>query len=141
MELKGLTGFQKDLLEIAQRKLPRETNKIMRKIGSKARTHVARRARQEVKKVTGNYHKRWKRGKVFKGDHGEIVVRVFNSAPHAHLIEYGHEMVTKDGVKLEDKFVKGKKVLDKGMRDFDDSGVYDDMLSEWIDDLLKDGNL
>lgn len=139
MEMKGLTEFQKDLLEVAQQKLPRETVKIMRKTGSKARTHVARKARRLVKKQTGLYHKKWKRGRVFKGENGEWVVRVYNSAPHAHLIEDGHRQVTKDGKVVG--FVRGKKVLDKGMKEFDDSGQFEQMLGDWLDDLLRSGKL
>lgn len=139
METKGLTEFQKDLLAMAQRKLPKESTKIMRKIGSKARTQVARKARSQVNKVTGNYHKKWKRGKVFKGNEGELVVRVINSSPHAHLIENGHRMVTHDGDEIG--FVQGKKVLEKGMKDFDSSGQFESMLSTWLDDLLDGGKL
>lgn len=139
MDIRGLTEFQRDLLKIAQRELPREIPKIMRKIGSKARTQVARKARSQVNKVTGNYHKKWKRGKVFKGERGETVVRVINSSPHAHLIEDGHRLVTKDGEEIG--FVQGKKILEKGMREFEDSGQVGTMLSQWLDDLLEKGKL
>lgn len=139
MEVKGLTELQKDLLQVAQRDLPQETAKIMRKIGSKARTEVARSSRQKVNKVTGNYHKKFKRGKVFKGQNGETVVRVINSAPHAHLIEYGHRQVTKDGEEIG--WVDGKFVLENGMKKFDDSGQFEEMLSDWIDTVLEDGKL
>jgi hypothetical protein len=138
-EMEGLTEFQEDLLEIAQEKLPKQTNKIMRKIGSKARTQVARLARSTVNKDTGMYHKRFKRGKVFKDDDGQIVVRVYNSAPHAHLIEYGHRQVTKDGEEVG--FTPGKHVMVQGMKKFDDSGQFDSMLSDWLDDLLDSGDL
>jgi hypothetical protein len=116
----------------------------MRKIGSKARTQVARKARIEVKKVTGNYIGKtkkygFKRGKVFKGSDGEWVVRVYNSSPHAHLIEHGHRMVTKDGKEVG--FIKGKKVLEKSMSEFDQSGEMENMLGDWLDDLLGSGKL
>lgn len=140
MELEGLTEFQLDLLEVAQRKLPKEIPKIMRKVGSKARTQVARRARKDVKKDSGKYHKKWKRGKVFRGREGEMVVRVFNSSPHAHLIEDGHRMVAHDGRDLG-KFIKGKKVLDNGMKEFESSGQMEKMISDWLDKLLEDGKL
>jgi hypothetical protein len=135
MKVKGLTKFQKDLIQIAEVDLPKESKQIMRKIGSKARTQVARKARREVKKKTGNYHKKWKRGKVFKGREGDLVVRVFNSSPHGHLIEDGHRLVTHDGEEIG--FVPGKKVLDKGIREFDSSGKKEEMLVDWLDDLLK----
>lgn len=139
MKITGLTEFQRDLLIVAEVNLPRESKQIMRKVGSKARTHVARKARREVKKLTGNYHKKWKRGKVFKGHNGDFVVRVFNSSPHAHLIEDGHRMVTHDGEEVG--FVRGRKVLDKGIKQFEESGQMESMVSDWLDDLLKDRKL
>lgn len=139
MKIDGLTDFQKDLLEVAQRKLPKESFKIMRKIGSKARTQVARHARSKVKKQNNVYHKRFKRGKVFKDEDGQIVVRVINSAPHAHLIEHGHRQVTKDG--REVGFTPGKKVMATGIQKFDNTGEFETMLSDWLDDLLDKGDL
>lgn len=141
MEVKGLTEFQKEILSIAQDKLPRESYKIMRKIGSKARTFTARRARGEIRRVTGNYHRKYgfKRGKVFKGHNGEYVVRVYNAAPHAHLIEHGHRMVTKDG--REVGFVRGKNTLEKSAQAFEQSGQMEKMLGDWLDDLLESGKL
>lgn len=139
MEITGLSEFQKDLLKVAQRDLPREVPKIMRKIGNKAKSTVAKKAKSRVIDDTGNYNSRWKRGKVFKGHSDETVVRVINSAPHAHLIEYGHRQVTKDGKELG--FVLGFHNLEKGMKDFENSGQFDNMLSTWLDDLLWDGKL
>lgn len=153
-EIEGLTEMQNALLDVAQRRLPTETKKVMRKAGSKMRVYVKRRA-----KVIGVkndiYHKKFKRGKVFKNDRGEWVVRVVNSAPHAHLIEHGHRQVVQNGrtrksdgryiayrrAGQEVGFVPGKKVMDKGAADFGRSGQYDEILGKWIDDLLKDGKL
>lgn len=139
LEIEGLTEFQKDLLDVAQNKLPKESLRVMRKIGSKARTKVARKARSTVKKKTGNYHKGFKRGKAFKDSEEKYVVRVINSQPHAHLIEYGHQQVTKDGRNAG--FVAGKSVLANGMGDFDSSGVFEEELLDWLDDLLESGDL
>lgn len=139
LEIEGLTEFQQDLLEVAQKKLPKESLKVMRKIGSKARTKVARKARSTVHKKTGNYQKGFKRGKAFKDSEGKYVVRVINSQPHAHLIEYGHQQVAKDGRNVG--FVPGKKVLADGMADFDSSGIYEKELLNWLDELLESGDL
>lgn len=139
MQLNGLNEFQKYLIEIAQKKLPKESPKIMRKIGSKARTAVAKKGRQTVKKKTGLYSKSWKRGKVFIGRNNEFVVRVYNSSPHAHLIEHGHRQVTEDG--REVGFVQGKKPLEKGMREFEDSGQVEELILDWLDGLLERGRL
>ncbi|MED3549962.1 HK97 gp10 family phage protein [Cytobacillus praedii] len=138
MRIDGLTQFQKDLLDVAERKLPKEIPKVLRKIGSKARTNVAKKARREVKKRTGNYAKGWKRGKVFKNGRN-VIVRVYNGSPHAHLIEDGHRQVTADG--REVGFVPGKKVLEKSMIEFDNSGQVSEIVGEWLDDLLRKGKL
>lgn len=139
LEINGLTEFQRDLLDVAQNKLPKESLKVMRKIGSKARTKVARKARSTVKKKTGNYHKGFKRGKAFKDTDGKYVVRVINSQPHAHLIEYGHQQVTKDGRNVG--FVAGKNVMANGIAEFDSSGTFEKELLSWLDDLLESGDL
>ena len=139
MQITGLTDFQKDLLKTSKA-MPKELPKIMRKVGSKARTTVAKRARKDVKKLTGNYHKSWKRGKVFIGNEGAMVVRVYNASPHAHLIEDGHIVKNeKDGPAIG--FAPGKRVLEKGMREFDNSGVAGEMISDWLDDLLEQNKL
>lgn len=153
-EMQGLSEFQRDLLKVANKRLPKETKKVMRKAGSKARTHVARKARSKVKKKTGNYHKKFKRGKVFVNKNGETVVRIINSSPHAHLIEYGYRQVVQNGRKDKDKdyraykrageevgFVRGQHIVREGMDDFDNSGQYEGILSDWLDQLLKDGKL
>lgn len=137
-DISGLTELQRDLLDVAQNRLPRESYKIMRKVGSKARTAVAKEARSRVEKKSGNYHKRFKRGKAFKDPDGQFVVRVINSAPHAHLIEHGHRLV-RGGVEVG--FVTGKKVLEQGIQKFDNSGQYEKMIADWLDDLLRDGKL
>lgn len=154
LEMNGLSDLQKDLLEIAFKKLPKEKKKVMRKAGNKAKSHVAKQARKKVDKKDNVYHKKWKRGKVFDNAQKQTVVRVINSAPHAHLIEDGHRKVIQNGRTLksgqyveyknagqEIGFVPGRKVLDQGMRDFENSGQYTQILSDWIDDMLKDGKL
>ena len=137
MEIRGLTEFQRDLMRTS-RKLPKKMPMIMRKIGSKARTHVAKKSRQLIKKDTGLYHKKWKRGKVFTNN-GEIVVRIYNSSPHAHLLEEGHRQVTKDGREIG--FVQGRYPLKKAIREFEASGAVDDMFTEWLDKMLEENKL
>ncbi|KYG92356.1 hypothetical protein A0U40_05275 [[Bacillus] sp. KCTC 13219] len=135
----GLSKFQEDLLEVAQKKLPKESYRIMGKIGGKARAQIAKVARSKVKKKTGNYYKKFKRGKVFKDKNGQIIVRVINSSNHAHLIEHGHRNVTASGKEVG--FTPGKKVMDSGIQKFDDSGEYGKMLSEWLDEMLDSEKL
>lgn len=137
-EFEGLTEFQKDLLTMAQKTLPKESYKIMRTIGNKAAVAVRKEARSKVKKETGMYHKRFKRGKVFRGNDGEYVVRVFNSSPHAHLIEHGHQLIRGS---FNVGFATGKKVMYNGAKNFETSGQVDKLLSDWLDSELDKGNL
>lgn len=138
IEFQGLTEFQKDLLEVAQKRLPRETKQLMGKVGSRMATHIRRQARSKVSKKEGVYHKRFKRGKVFQDSDGGWVVRVYNSSPHAHLIEYGHRLV-RGG--REVGFVTGKNVVYDGAKEFDNSGDFEKTVSTWLDEQLDKGNL
>lgn len=137
-EFKGLTEFQEDLLRVATKTMPRESSKVMRKLGNRAAVFVRREARAKVKKKTGNYHKKFKRGVVFKDSEGSIVTRVINSAPHAHLIEYGHDVV-RGGKTIG--YAPGKHVMQNGAKNFEDSGDFDKILAEWLDDMLESGDL
>ena len=137
MRLDGLTDFQQDLLNTSK-KVHKEIPKVMRKVGSKARTVVAKKARAKVKKKTGLYHKKWKRGKAFFNGE-EFVVRVYNNSSHAHLIEDGHVQKTADGRTVG--FVRGKHVLKDGMQEFESSGVVDEIIGDWLDDLLERNKL
>jgi len=137
LEFEGLDRFEKKLLSKATKELPRETFKMVRKIGSKARTEVARKSRKEVEPVTGTYSKSWKRGKAFKnGDTYAVYIK--NTAPHAHLIENGHRIVDQNGD--EHGFVEGKHILEDGLKEFGDKKL-EGYLEEWLDNLLDEGLL
>ncbi|MFD2752383.1 HK97 gp10 family phage protein [Virgibacillus siamensis] len=109
-----------------QKLYPKQAKQMMARSGAKARTIVSRKARQLVKKKTGNYFKSIKRGKVWKDDDG-VKVRVYSRAPHAHLLEYGHRIVDKAG--NEHGFQEGFHVFDKASHEIE---------SEWDDILEKE---
>lgn len=111
IDTKGLDRFTKELNDL-ERLFPKQAKQLMLRSGSKARTIVARKARQLVRKVTGNYVKSIKRGKVWiEEGAGSYKVRVYTRAPHGHLIEYGHRIVGKDG--REYGFKEGYHVFEK----------------------------
>ncbi|MED4599872.1 HK97 gp10 family phage protein [Paenibacillus validus] len=119
IDLRGLDKFKKELDDL-QRHFPKQARQLMMRSGSKARTIVARKARQLVRKQTGNYHKSIKRGKVWIDDSsGEVKVRVYTRAPHGHLIELGHRIVGKDG--SEHGFKQGYHVFDKATKEIEDA--------------------
>ena len=90
--------------------------RFLQKEGAKLRSKTKAQARKLGKK-TGNYLKSIKR------------VRVYSYAPHAHLIEEGHRMVTHDG--REVGFVKGHHVFEVAAKGFE-SEFYTD-----LDDFLS----
>lgn len=70
---------------------PKETESFMKAEAREMRKQVVRLAKSRVRKVTGNYFKGFKAGKkVYKWSDADYNVRVYNSAPHAHLIENGY---------------------------------------------------
>lgn len=138
MEFEGLSEFQKDLLEVAQIKLPRETNKMMKKAGARLTTHARREARSAVIDDTGTYYKRFKTGKVFKDSEGKIVVRTINSAPHAHLLEYGHKIV-RGGRTVG--FAPGRLIMAAAAKNYDASGDFEKIISQELDRMLKESGL
>lgn len=116
--LTGMDRFTKELDDL-ERLFPREARRLMLRSGSRARTIVARKARQLVRKVTGNYVKSIKRGKVWKDEKtGEYKVRVYSRANHAHWVEYGHRIVTKAGE--ERGFAEGFHVFEKATKEIED---------------------
>ena len=152
MRVQGLTELQERLLQTAQG-TPKTMKKILNKAGTKATQKARKKSRQLVKKKTGNYHKKWKRGKVFEGRQGELVVRVLNTSPHAHLIEDGHLQVMNPpkpsgrgvipgkGIGQVVGFVPGKKVLEKSIDEFESSGEMAKVVGDELDDLLMRNRL
>ena len=132
VEIEGVDEFVKEMVEIASKEYPKQVKKMLQKSGNKLRKIVVAKAKSKVKKKTGNYLKGFKRGKVYKYAGDEDAVRVYNSAPHAHLIEYGHRKITKK-TKKEIGFVKGYHVLDGIKEEFDEEFQKD--IEEMIDNL------
>ena len=135
IDMSGLTEFTQDLMNLASKKMPKETRKFLQKEGNKLRAITRKNAKQRVKKKTGNLIKGIKRGKVYKYEGEGLSVRVYNSSPHAHLIEDGHRLVSKSGKELG--FVKGKRVFKDSAESFTSEFVDD--CETFINDLLEGG--
>ena len=131
-DTRELDAYAKEL-ERTARESPKLQKKFMRQEGSK----LLRRTKSEAKRVkvkTGNYKKSIKRGKVYEYD-GAQAIRVYSTAPHAHLIEDGHRMVTHDG--REVGFVPGMHVFEVAGKGFEPEYLadIDDMLAEAVKEL------
>lgn len=131
-DTRELDAYARDLERIA-REAPKTQKKFMRQEGSKLHRKT-RKESERVKIKTGNYKKSIKRGKVYVYD-DSLSIRVYSAAPHAHLIEGGHRMVTHDG--REVGFVSGMHVFEAAGKDFEPEFLtdIDDMLDEEVKKL------
>lgn len=132
VEIEGLNEFTEEMINICSKEYPKQVKKMLQKSGNKLRRKIVAKAKGLVKTKTGNYIKGFKRGKVYKYAGDEDAVRVYNSAPHAHLIEYGHRKVTR-GKRKEVGFVKGYHVLDGIKEEFSEEFAKD--IDEMLDNL------
>jgi hypothetical protein len=108
-----------EALELFEKKFPKESKKALGKVGNEVKKIIKREAKNNVKKVSGNYLKSIKKGRVWE-EGGRFTVRVFpryKTAPHAWLIENGHRIVTKDGKEIG--YVPGKKIFERANREIE----------------------
>lgn len=133
-DIHELTDFEQDLIKLANDTMPKESKKFLRAEGGKLRKNTLAKAKDKVKKDTGNYFKSIKRGKVYNYD-GSLAIRCYSSAPHAHLIEKGHRIVDKDGV--EHGWKDGYFVFEEAEEEFQPTYFTD--CENFIDEVLDKG--
>lgn len=126
-----LEEYARDL-ERAAKEAPKKQKQFLRKEGSTLRSKTRSKAKALGKK-TGNYMKSIKRGKVYPYN-GTEAIRVYSYAPHAHLIEDGHRMVTHDG--REVGFVQGYHVFELAAKEFEEQFLVD--LDDMLDEVVKE---
>lgn len=136
-KVEGLDRFHKKLLEKATKELPRETFKMLRTMGNELRKMARADGKKRVPKVTGNYHKGWKRGKAYKKTSSDFQIRVGNNSRHAHLVEKGSRIVDKNGD--EHGFAEGTPVLADALKKFNSN--MKKYIEEWLDNLVGDMKL
>ena len=131
-----LDGFAKTLLYYASSSMPKQSKKFLQKEGNKLKKRTLSKAKSLTNKKTGNYYKGIKRGKVYHyRDKKNNSIRVYGGSPHAHLIEYGHRQVSKNGV--ESGFVEGKHVFEKARNEF--QSEYNSDCEKFISDVVVEG--
>ncbi|WP_321833629.1 HK97 gp10 family phage protein [Clostridium butyricum] len=131
-DIHELDIFERQLLNIAEKEMPRETKKHLKKEGRKLKSKTKGKAKSKVKKVTGSYMKGIKNGKVYKFN-GSLATRVYNTSPHAHLIENGHRIVTKSGKEVG--FKEGEHVFEEAAKEFENEYVKD--TEQFIDEITR----
>jgi hypothetical protein len=154
-----LDQFTKDLLDLARVKMPQESKKFVRKEQGKLRTRTRQKARSKVHKQTGLLFANIDRSKVY--DNGDdIVGKVYirggkNGAPHAHLIEEGHQIVGpkthKKGQKKSGKKrkyypkqstgdrAKAYKIMEEARDEFEP--VFNQDAESFVDEMLREKGL
>lgn len=114
------------------------TKAFMRKEGRKLKNKTIKQANRSVGKVTGNYLKSIKNGKVYNYKKQGISIDAYSSSGVAHLIEDGHIIKgkKKGGKEGEEKgFKRGYHVFDKAAKGFQDEFVGD--IEEFQNDIFK----
>lgn len=133
MDTRELDELVKNMFRTAQDVYPDEAKSFLKKEGNKGRRLLRAKTKAVTKKKTGNLLKGIRRTGVQKHN-GDFQIRVYNKAPHAHLIEHGHVLWV-NGTKTE-KFVPGKHpaadTTKQLKREFprDVEGFVDEMLSK-----------
>lgn len=133
MDTRELDELVKNMFRTAQDVYPDEAKSFLKKEGNKGRRLLRAKTKAVTKKKTGNLLKGIRRTGVQKHD-VDFQIRVYNKAPHAHLIEHGHVLWV-NGTKTE-KFVPGKHpaadTTKQLKREFprDVEGFVDEMLSK-----------
>lgn len=138
-EVTELTEFAKNFIDKCSKDYPKEVKRFLRAEGNK----LKRKIKQEAELAFGTehmdedkkYRNRWKRGNPYKFNVDEDAVRVYNSSPHAHLLEYGHRMVTKSGKEVG--FVRGNPITEKESKKFENKFTKD--IEKFVDELLNEG--
>lgn len=129
-DVTALDNFARQMQQTSS-SFQRRQKTFLRKEGSKLRSQTKKQART-VKRKTGNYLKSIRRGKVYSYD-GALAVRVYSYAPHAHLVEEGHRMVTHDG--REVGFVLGHHVFEIAGSAFAPQFVQD--IDQMLDEVVN----
>lgn len=132
-----LSSFAKDTLRFAEDEYPRETKKFLKEQANKAVKVLSDNVSATTKKKTGRLSRAAKPGKPykFKGDETNLSIRAYlqnrpkeapeTSAPHAHLLDMGHNIVSRGTKSKSNKggraigYVKGREFIKKTQDTFE----------------------
>lgn len=141
---KYLEYLTKEVDKMAK-KYPKKAKKFLQKSSTGYRKLAKSIAKERVKKGKRpkkpnkkgkivEYHKRFKKTKVWVRDK-EQSVRVYNSTPHAHLLDLGHIIKDKNG--KEHGFKKGAFVMDETRKGYEKD--FYDGADKFLDEILAEG--
>lgn len=140
IDIEGLEELERDLTYVIK-KFPAHAEETLKKLAKDFKKSAKKRTDSAVKhtKRTGDavkkaINKKW--GHKIKGDGLARAALVWNSAPHFHLVENGHQLV-KDGKVIN--FVEGKHMMEKTRDEYE--GIVPERFKKMVDDILKESDL
>lgn len=92
MEFSDLSDLVKEMYRTAEEVYPKQAKKFLQKEGNKGKRMLKSQTKKATGVKTGNLLGGIGRTKVFKYKK-DFQIRVYNDAPHAHLIEHGHSNI------------------------------------------------
>lgn len=133
LEIEGLEEFERDLMK-AINKSPTEARTTLRKTANAFRKSAKKRTPDSgiahEKKLKKKY------GVKIKEKGVDMTALVYNSAPHYHLVERGHNLV-KNGKTIG--FVTGQHMMEKTKNEFE--GIVPEEFEKMIDKVLREERL
>ena len=136
----GLEEFEQDLKK-AIRKAPIQAKETLVEVAKDFKKSAKKRAKSETKHVkrSGDGEK-WaiarKWGHKLVDDGVGATALVWNSAPHFHLVENGHQVVRGGRVV---GFAPGKHIMEKTRNEYED--IVPERFEKMVDDILRESDL
>lgn len=144
-DIHELTGFNNKVLKEVIEDFPKESFSFVRKAAAVFRRQAMAEYKARTGKKTGNLRRGLIRARAYKWQENQYQCRVKNSAPHAWLLEHGHETMAKK-INIERAEKRGKTIKEKvagrhpmGIAASHFSPDFQKMAEEFVDDLLKKG--
>lgn len=137
---KELVKLSKDLLKLAGTTYPAEAQRFLKDQANQARVRLRKNTQAVTRKKTGNLLRGVNRGKAHTYA-GSWQIRVYNKAPHAHLIEHGHVMAGSDGRPIlnasgQERWVNGRFPAAKTTNEL--KALWPGEVEAFVDELLKE---
>lgn len=116
IDMHELSDYAARLINCAQKTMPKETKKFMRREAGRMATATRKYARSKLKRKTGNYFKSIKGSRAWRSSAGNFGAKAYSTMPHAHLIEAGHDIYRR-GVNTG-KRTRAFRIFDAGRASF-----------------------
>lgn len=133
-DLTELDRLNLQMMKMANEVCPRETKNFINRQGTQLKKEFTAQYKEKTKKKTGNLLKGVNKSSPYQYE-GSYQIRVRNSAHHAHLVEYPHE-VYRAG-KDTGKKSEGRYVAQSAGEGF--TGKYLENADQFVDELLEKG--